>query len=455
MGAVLVIDDEPGIRATVKDILEDEGYRALTAEDGPTGLDILGRESVDTVILDVWLPRMGGIDVLKAIRAEWPTIEVIVVSGHASIDMAVSAVKLGAFDFIEKPLSIERLATAVRNARALSGLRVENARLKAATADQDEIVARSAGMQAVIGLIAQSARSDARVLITGDNGTGKELAARRIHELSARAQGPFVAVNCAAMPDTLIESELFGHEKGSFTDAVSRRKGKFEAAHGGTLFLDEIGDMSLQAQAKVLRAVQEMRFERLGGEETVSVDVRVIAATNKDLEAEIAAGRFREDLYFRLNVIPLRIPPLAERAEDIEPLADYFLAKLGGASGRSLSPEGLEAIRSHAWPGNVRELRNFIERLAVMSDEEPISGETVERYLRRDPAAPEEPALDGIFAELAGLRLAEAKNEFERRYLLHHLRKAGYNVTRAAEAIGAYPSNVHAKIKKFGIEAGE
>lgn len=455
MGAILVIDDEPGIRSTVKDILEDEGYRTLTAEDGPTGLEILRREQVDTVILDVWLPRMGGIDVLKAIRAEWPAIEVIVVSGHASIDMAVNAVKLGAFDFIEKPLSIERLATAVRNARALSGLREENARLRQTGAETDEIIAVSPAMRAVATLIEQSAHSEARVLITGENGTGKELAARRIHELSPRSRGPFVAVNCAAMPDTLIESELFGHEKGSFTDAVSRRKGKFEAANGGTLFLDEIGDMSLQAQAKVLRAVQEMRFERLGGEETIGVDVRVIAATNKNLQAEIAAGRFREDLFFRLNVIPLHIPSLADRPEDIRPMAEYFLSKLPGGSKRKITPGALDAIRAHPWPGNVRELKNFIERVAVMSDEPAISPETVAHFLRRDPSAPAETLLDDCFSSLAALKMADAKTEFERRYLLHHLRKTGYNIARAAEAVGVYPSNLHAKIKKFGIEAGE
>ena len=293
MGSILVIDDEPGIRATVKDVLEDEGYTALLAEDGHSGLNILSRDSVDVVILDVWLPRMGGIDVLKAIKADHPAVEVIIISGHATIDMAVNAVKLGAFDFIEKPLSIERLLTAVRNARALADLRLENARLKRTSVEHDEIIGASPAIRKVLELIDQSAHSDARVLITGDNGTGKELAARRIHELSARSAGPFVAVNCAAMPDTLIESELFGHEKGSFTDAVARRKGKFVAAHTGTLFLDEIADMSLSAQSKVLRAIQEMRFERLGGEPTIEEDVRIITATNKDLRSQIAGGPLR------------------------------------------------------------------------------------------------------------------------------------------------------------------
>ncbi len=454
MGAILVIDDEPGIRATVKDILEDEGYRTLTAEDGPMGLDLLRRESVEVVILDVWLPRMGGIDVLKAIKADHPAVETIVVSGHASIDMAVNAVKLGAFDFIEKPLSIERLVTAVRNARALCDLRLENARLKRTTVEQDDLIGSSAKMAEVRELIEQSARSDARVLITGENGTGKELAARRIHELSARATGPFVAVNCAAMPDTLIESELFGHEKGSFTDAVARRKGKFETAHTGTLFLDEIADMSLSAQSKMLRAIQEMRFERLGGESTIEVDVRVVAATNKDLRQEIQAGRFREDLFFRLNVIPLRMPALRERREDIARLAVFFLGRLVGGAGRRLSSSAVEALTTHDWPGNVRELKNFIERISVMSDEEEISAETVEHFLARaDGKVPE--IIKDRLDILSELRLTEAREAFERGYLLHNLQKHGYNIARTAETIGVYPSNLHAKIKKFGIEAGE
>ena len=454
MSAILVIDDEPGIRATVKDILEDEGYRALTAEDGPLGLDILKQESVEVVILDVWLPKMGGIDVLKAIKADFPAIETIVISGHASIDMAVNAVKLGAFDFIEKPLSIDRLVTAVRNAHALSDLRMENARLKRSSVERDDILGDAPCMVAVRELIDQGARSNARVLITGDNGTGKELAARRIHELSDRANGPFVAVNCAAMPDTLIESELFGHEKGSFTDAVARRKGKFEAAHLGTLFLDEIADMSLSAQSKVLRAVQEMRFERVGGELTLEVDVRVVAATNKDLRKEISAGRFREDLFFRLNVIPLHMPALREHPEDIALLATSFLARLDDSASRRLSQGALDVLAAYQWPGNIRELKNFIERISVMSDEEEISAETVEHFIARADGKTSEIATDRLDV-LSDLRLSEAREAFERGYLLHNLRKNGYNVTKTAETIGVYPSNLHAKIKKFGIEAGE
>ena len=454
MGSILVIDDEPGIRATIKDILEDEGHAVLLAEDGPTGLEMLRRETVDTVVLDVWMPRMGGIDVLKAIKAEYRAVEIIVISGHATIDMAVNAVKLGAFDFIEKPLSIERLVTAVRNARALADLRLENARLKRGSRERDEIIGSSEAIEAVRTRIELCAASEARVLITGENGTGKELAARRIHELSARSDGPFVAVNCAAMPDTLIESELFGHEKGSFTDAVARRKGKFETAHTGTLFLDEIADMSLSAQSKVLRAVQEMRFERLGGEQTIEVDVRVIAATNKDLEREIAEGRFRGDLFFRLNVVPLRVPALRERSEDIPALAAFFFAHLTDGPGRSLSEAAVAELRAYDWPGNVREFKNFIERVSVMSDETEISAETVRHFLTRTGAADAPPAPEPG-DELYALPLAAAKDAFERRFLVHNLRRHDYNVTRTAEAIGVYPSNLHAKVRKFGIEAGE
>jgi two-component system nitrogen regulation response regulator NtrX len=455
MSAILVIDDEPGIRTTVKDILEDEGYKTIVAEDGIKGLEILKTEAVDLVLLDVWLPRMGGIDVLKVIKADHPAIEVIVISGHGNIDMAVTAVKLGAFEFIEKPLSIDRLITTVRNARAYVNLRKENHKLKYAIQAEDPLIGTSTRIVAIRELVAQSACSDARILITGENGTGKELVARSIHSSSSRAMGPFVAVNCAAMPDTLIESELFGHERGSFTDAVARRKGKFETANGGTIFLDEIADMSLQAQAKVLRALQEMRFERLGGEETVAVDVRVIAATNKDLKREIATGRFREDLFFRLNVIPIHMPALRERPEDILALADFFLVSRHGKTARTtrLSTEAAQAMTAYPWPGNVRELKNFVERIAVMSDEDTISLETVRRFL--PIAGTLQPVITPeMTIQMLMMRLQDAKDAFERHYLVHNLRKNNYNIARTAEAIGIYPSNLHAKIRKHGIEVG-
>ncbi|MCX7023215.1 MAG: sigma-54 dependent transcriptional regulator [Spirochaetes bacterium] len=455
MSTILVIDDEPGIRTTVRDILEDERYKVVTAEDGIVGLEAFRTERPDLIVLDVRLPRMGGMEVLGEMKKLRPDIEIIVISGHGTIDMAVQAVKLGAFDFLEKPLSIDRLLTSVRNATALGSLRAENRRLKRVVREDDAIIGESAPIREIRTLIEQAARSDARVLITGPNGTGKELAARRIHALGRRAEGPFVEVNCAAIPDTLIESELFGHEKGAFTDAVSRRRGRFEAAHGGTLFLDEAADLTPAAQAKLLRVLQEMRFERLGGEESIEVDVRVIAATNKDISAEIAAGRFREDLYFRLNVVPIRMPPLSERPEDVPVLCSYFLQKLAQTEGapRTISPEAMEALRAYPWPGNVRELKNFIERLCVMSDEDTISAGTVTHFLgksgRSKPKAGRERPL--VPEEFSSLKLSAAKDFFEKSMILQKLRENGYNVARTAEALGLYPSNLHSKIKKYGI----
>lgn len=455
MNTILVIDDEPAIRSAVRDILADEKYQVLLAEDGVVGLEIIQSERVDLVVLDVRLPRMGGMDVLKEIRRLKPELEVLVVSGHGTIDMAVQAVRLGAFDFIEKPLSIDRLLTAVRNGLSMASLRAENRRLRRAVLREDEIIGDSAAIREVRDLADQAAKSDARVLITGENGTGKELVARRIHAASERARGPFVAVNCAAIPDTLIESELFGHEKGAFTDAVSRRIGKFEAADGGTLFLDEIADMSLAAQAKVLRAIQDMRFERIGGQESLSADVRVIAATNKDLEAQIAAGRFREDLYFRLAVVLIRVPPLRARREDIPELCRFFLAQRNGADGRGreLTEDALRFLSGHDWPGNVRELRNLMERVSVLSDEPLVSEATVRRLLGAEDRPPIGPGL--IPEEYSGLKLLPAKELFERNYLVQKLRESEYTITKAAQAAGIYPSALHAKMKKYGIESGE
>jgi two-component system nitrogen regulation response regulator NtrX len=454
MAIILVIDDEPGIRSTVRDILADESHEVIVAEDAIVGLELMDARRPALAVLDVWLPRMGGLDALVEMKRRRPEMEVIVVSGHGTIDMAVRALKLGAFDFIEKPLSIDRLLTAVRNALELGELKRENRDLKRAAATPLEIeslVGSSAALGEVRALIEQAAPSDARILITGENGTGKELVARSIHAKGKRADKPFVEVNCAAIPDSLLESELFGHERGAFTDAVSRRAGRFEVADGGTLFLDEVADLSMPAQAKVLRVLQEMRFERLGGEKTIAVDVRVIAATNKDIREEIAAGRFREDLFFRLAVVPIRMPPLRERREDIPELCGHFLAKAAaaGAPEREISAEALELLAARPWPGNVRELANFVERLAVMSDERLVSAETVARILDEGAPAKPEPLVARRYGDLA---LAEAKELFERDYLVQKLKECDYNVARAAEASGIHPSGLHAKIKKFGIE---
>ena len=452
MSTILIIDDEAGIRDVLREIIADEGYRVFTAEDGMEGLQILETERVDLVVLDVWLPNMGGIDVLKQIKADYSEVEVVLISGHANIDLAVKAVKLGAFDFLEKPLSLDRVTTIIKNALRVEELKRENRRLKNRLVNRDEMIGESPAMKQVRELIRQSAPSGSRIMIYGENGTGKELVAREIHQRSERASGPFVEVNCAAIPDTLLESELFGHEKGAFTSAVSRRKGKFETAHRGTLFLDEIADMSLTAQAKVLRVIQEMRFERVGGEASIEVDVRLIAATNKDIRAEVDAGRFREDLYFRLNVVWIEVPPLRERREDIPQIASYFLEKYRpeGSPERRLDEEAVEVLASYEWPGNVRELKNFAERVSIMSDEEVLTREIVDFFLGERS----EGQADPVLAEFGGMGLNEARDTFEKRYIEHSLRENEFNISRAATELGIYPSNLHAKIKKYGVQVG-
>ncbi|MCF7939923.1 MAG: sigma-54 dependent transcriptional regulator, partial [Spirochaetales bacterium] len=325
MSRILIIDDEEGIRSVLSDILSDEGHQVSVREDGVSGLQAVSQEAYDVVFLDIWMPEKGGIDVLREIKETYPLIEVVMISGHANIDMAVSAIKLGAFDFLQKPLSLERVITVVNNALHIEELKRENRELRKHAQPREKLLGSSPAMTEIHERIEQSAASEARILITGENGTGKELAAREIHEKSPRADKPFVEVNCAAIPDTLIESELFGHEKGAFTGAVSSRKGQFEMADGGTLFLDEIADMSLSAQAKVLRAIQEQTIQRVGGEAFIRVNLRIITATNKNPQEEVRQGRFREDLFFRLNVIPLQLPPLRTRPEDIPLLVKRFM----------------------------------------------------------------------------------------------------------------------------------
>ena len=419
MSKILIIDDEPGIRTVLSDIVRDENHQVLTGADGFEGLTILKEESIDLVILDVWLPNMGGIDVLKEIKKEYPNIEVIMISGHANIDIAVKAVKLGAFDFLEKPLSLDKIINLIKNALKLEELKKENTSLKNAVFMEDKMIGTSEQMKAIWTRIKQSAPTDAKILITGDNGTGKELIAREIHKNSNRSAGPFIEVNCAAIPDTLIESELFGHERGAFTSAVARRKGKFEMAHKGTLFLDEIADMSMNAQAKVLRAIQELKFERIGSEKSITVDTRLITATNKDIEAEVKAGRFREDLFYRLNVVPIHAPSLKERSNDIEELIQYFMEKFKSANSdadKTISREGLDILKKYNWPGNIRELKNFIERINIMTDEKEISAETVRYYIQEDTKA--SPIKNNEYTDL---KLNDAKDKFERQLLIQKL----------------------------------
>lgn len=448
MKRILVVDDEAGIREVLDEILEDEGYEVLLAADGLDVPAILEEQRIDLVLLDVWLPGKGGIELLKEISERFPEIEVVMISGHGTVDIAVKALKMGAYDFIEKPLSLDRVLTIVANALEVGSLREENRELRSRLAEADQITGQSPRINQVREVVRQAAGSDARILITGENGTGKELVAREIHRRSERAEGPFVEVNCAAIPDTLIESELFGHEKGAFTGAFSQRRGKFEQADGGTLFLDEVADMSLAAQAKVLRAIQEMAFQRIGGEKTIHVDVRLIVATNKDIQEEVRAGNFREDLFFRLNVIPIEVPPLRERIEDIPLLVTHFLSLYtSDDEPRRFSEEAIARLCEHSWPGNVRELKNFVERISIMCGSEVISEADVSEYLDQGPRGGDEPL--NSYLEMG---LTEARDAFERDYLVRKLEENGNNISQTAQQLGIYPSNLHAKIKKFGIE---
>jgi len=451
MPAILIIDDEPGIRNTLASILEDEKYKVFTSQDAIAGLETLKREIIDLIFLDVLLPKMGGIEALEKIRKEWPLTEIVMISGHANIDMAVRAVKLGAFDFLEKPLSLEKVLTVCRNALTIRDLKEENKTLKKITQfASEDIIGTNPVIQNIREMVKQAAESDARILITGENGTGKEVIARAIHQCSTRSEHPFVDINCAAIPENLIESELFGHERGAFTDAVSSRKGRFEIANGGTLFLDEIGDMSLSAQSKVLRVIQEQKIERVGGEKTIETDVRIIAATNQDLERACELGRFRQDLFFRLNVIPIHVPPLRERPEDIPILLYHFLQQLK----REMKFEtcALEALASHDWPGNVRELKNLAERIAVMHQGESINGASLNKLLNKREKKTQNNGIS-INDNILEQNYNKAKENFEKQYLEFHLLNNNGIISRTAEAIGIYPSNLHAKIKKYNLSS--
>jgi two-component system, NtrC family, nitrogen regulation response regulator NtrX len=445
--AVLVVDDEPGVRAALVGILRDEGYDVDAVESGEACLDRLTRAAYDVILLDIWLPGIDGLTTLQRLRDRQVDTPVVMISGHGNIESAVKAIKIGAFDFVEKPLSLEKTVLAVSNALRQQRLEVENRTLRARV-DQDlKMVGEGYAMSQLREQVAMAAPTNGRVLISGENGTGKELVARSIHALSRRRGGPFVEVNCAAIPEELIESELFGHVRGAFTGAVSDRRGKFELADGGTIFLDEIGDMSLKTQAKVLRALQEQVVEPVGGTARIRVDTRVLAATNKDLTEEIKAGRFREDLYFRLNVIPIFVPPLRNRGEDIPLLAEHFMRLLAREYGRrlkSLDPSAAAVLAQYSWPGNVRELRNVIERLMIMVPGEVITAQDL-AFLgggaRPAPAA----------ADAAIQQLHDARDAFERDYILSALARQQGNISRTAEALGVERSNLYRKMRALGI----
>jgi two-component system nitrogen regulation response regulator NtrX len=450
---ILVVDDERNIRSSLEGILKDEGYRVRAASSGEELLKQVAQLPPDLVILDVWLPGMDGLQALEELKRVQADLPVVMISGHSTLETAVRATKLGAYDFIEKPLSLEKTLLAVRNALDHQRLSQENRALRQTLEARYEIVGESAAILALREQIQSAAPSHGRVLIRGESGTGKELIARAIHRQSLRAGKPFVEVNCAAIPDELIESELFGHERGAFTGATAKRRGKFELADGGTIFLDEVGDMSLKTQAKVLRVLQEQTLERVGGTETLTVDVRVIAASNKDLEEEIQKGTFREDLFYRLSVIPFEVPPLRERREDIPLLAIHFLRHFCqeyGKREKQLSAEALDCLVQHPWPGNVRELRNVMERLVIMVGSEQIRPEDTAPSLRVRVGQASEGMGEGSAWDGS---LREARERFEREFIQRRLREVGGNITRAAERLGIERSNLHRKMKTYGIEA--
>ncbi|MDR2946869.1 MAG: sigma-54 dependent transcriptional regulator [Candidatus Adiutrix sp.] len=449
---ILIVDDERDIRLTVGGLLGDEGYLVAQASSGPEALERIDESAPEAVILDLWMQNAEqGFDVLAHIKEEYPHLPVVVISGHGNIETAVKAVKMGAFDYIEKPLSADKLLLTVARALNFRRLSAENQILKTRPGQSASMLGTSPAMRELLRTIEAVAPTPASVLITGENGVGKELAARTIHQLSQRADRPMVEVNCAAIPEELVESELFGHEKGAFTGASARKQGRFDQANNSTLFLDEIGDMSLKTQAKVLRILQEQKFERVGGVKTISVDVRIIAASNKNLEEEIERGNFRQDLYYRLNVVPLRVPPLRERREDIPLLAAEFLnsyALNNNLGAKSISSGLMDDLTRRPWPGNIRELKNTVERLAIMTP-----GGTIDR----DPSGPAAHAVQakGEAAGYMNQPYREAKDEFERLYLQHQLEAHDHNITQTAEAIGLDRTSLHKKLKALGVREGK
>jgi len=445
---ILVVDDEEGICLSLKGILTDEGYDVLTVTSGEDCLQLIEEELPDLILLDIWLPGMDGIEVLKVVKSRYPQIQVIMMSGHGTIESAVKSTKLGAFDFIEKPLSLEKIVLIVAHALELARLEEENRLLKKRIQHDFELTGTSREIEDLREMIQIIAPTNAWVLIMGENGTGKELVARSIHRQSRKADAPFVEVNCAAIPEELIESELFGHEKGAFTGATGKKRGKFEMADGGTMFLDEVADMSLKAQAKILRILQEKKLERVGGTRYIDVDVRVLAATNKDLEKEMEAGMFRQDLYYRLHVIPLYVPPLRTRKDDIFPLVQRFLREFSSKEGipeKYMTEGAIEMLKRHEWPGNVRELKNIVERLVIMTPTDLITEDDIPPLTGKHPW-PEE-ALSNHTGSLK-----EAKADFEKNYIVQKLEDNDWNISRTAKILGLERSNLHRKIRIYGLD---
>jgi two-component system nitrogen regulation response regulator NtrX len=452
----LVVDDEEDIRFSLQGILEDEGHGVWGADTGEKAWEILQQQEIDLIFLDIWLPGIDGLEVLSRVRQEYNEIPVVMISGHGNIETAVEAIKKGAFDFIEKPLSLEKVVITANKALEFSNLKRENLDLRSRikTETVQEISGKTKSIRDLRQQIERVAPTETWVLISGQNGTGKEIVARNIHVKSKRANKPMVAVNCAAIPEELIESELFGHEKGAFTGADKSQSGKFEMANHGTLFLDEIGDMSLKTQAKILRILQEQCFERVGGRKTISVNVRVIAATNKDLHKEIQEGRFRQDLYYRLKVFPLHVPQLRERVNDIPLLIDEFVKSLTQEHGFkeiTFSASALQALKKYEWPGNVRELKNFVERMLIMYPGLEIGPE----QLPSEMTSPQDSAAVVENGKWQDMDFKTARSEFERHYLYAKLSELGGNVSRLADAVGLERSYLYRKLKSYGILAKE
>ena len=449
MARLLIVDDEASIRDVLRQLFEYEGHEVAVAPDGMDALSMLDSAAPDVVFLDVKMPGLDGMEVLQRIRERRPDQIVVMISGHGTIDTAVEATRMGAYDFLEKPLDSDRLLLTLRNALAVHGLSARVEALQSEVMSRHEIVGDSFPIRQVVERVERVAPTDARVLITGENGTGKELVARALHGLSGRAGAPFIEINCAAIPGELIESELFGHIKGSFTGAIADRPGKFEQADGGTLFMDEVGDMSLAAQAKVLRALEQGIVTRVGGQKPIRVEVRVLAATNKNLTEEIEAGHFREDLYYRLNVVPIHVPPLRERREDIAMLVQHFAARFGDGgpdTARRFGSEAMERLQELDWPGNVRELRNTVERLAILSSGDQIPAADVDLLVSGGRSA------GGMGLPIGGSgTFAEFKDRAEQAFILQKLREFDWNVSETARALDMPRSNLYKKIEKYGL----
>ncbi len=446
---ILIVDDEKNIVSTISMTLKTGGYRILSAESGDEALDVAKNKEIDLAIFDIMMPGIDGLELLKMFRKKWPEVIIVIMSGHGTISTAVQATKLGAYDFLEKPISREKLLLTVRRALDYKRLETENIALKSEMTHRYDMIGETEAMKELFVRIENVGNSPSRVLIRGENGVGKELVARALHQSSPRKEKPFIKVNCAAIPHDLIESELFGHEKGAFTGATTMRRGKFELAHHGTIFLDEIGDMHLDTQAKVLRVLQENEIQRVGGDKVINVDVRVVAATNKDLEQQIKENKFREDLYFRLNVIPIRVPALRERRQDIALLAKHFFRKFADEYGRQskeLNEDAIEALEKYHWPGNVRELQNFTERLYIMTPDKIIDSRTVFSMM------PDTASYSGDLSTLEDRPLKEIVQDYEKQYIEKKLKELNYHITDTAKSLYLERSHLYKKIKALGIQ---